>query len=185
MKIFTAVDITLMGHMHPEYGQSYWGTVQEQSHPVRFNLSKQVDIMPGQQFVAAEYEERRSKGSNNPYTQLKKVKLSETEQLPEEFEEPFEEEESLADVPTPGYAKARAVRETLSTPLPEKPSYEAGTNARWALKLSVDTYRSVIGGMPEKDQDWTTIEDFARWLIGAYGRLYAYKPEEEEEDGGD
>lgn len=159
MKILTATDIALMGELDPTYGQTYYGNVEEQGMPVRFNLKQQVDIMPGRKIFAEEYTVRTS-GKGNEYMQLKKVKLSDPGGVPGEIE-----------VPTP--SKPAQAPDSPD----ETPSYEAGTNARWALKLSTDTYKAVVGGMPEPGSDWTTIEDFAQWLLGAFQRLKSYDPQ--------
>lgn len=55
------------------------------------------------------------------------------------------------------------------------PEYEAGTNARWALKLSVDTYKSVVGGMPDTEQDFTKILNFAKWLLASFDEIKGMK----------
>jgi hypothetical protein len=180
MKILTATEnIRLMGEMHPKFGQAYWGNVEEQDEPVMFNLMQQVDIQPGRKLVAGEWAMKTSK-SGTDYMQLKKVKLSEpSTSVPDEptgeptgddgFVDEWTEENQPGVVHMPPTASSDD----------ETPSYEAGTNARWALKLSTDTYKSIMGGMPDGIQDWTTIEDFAEWLLGAFQRLKAYKPTDE------
>lgn len=156
MKIFTATDITLMGTPHAEFGQTYWGEVEEQSHPVRFNLKGQHNIMPGQQFVAQESEERKSaKGS--PYTQLKKVSLSEgvaEVQQPMFTQEEIEEDGVPIVQESPGYVHAKETRQALPTPTAqlapmaekrEVPAYEVSTNARWAIGMAYREYAKVMG----------------------------------------
>lgn len=170
MKIFTATEnIALLGDLDPKWGQTYWGNVEEQEMPIKFNLMQQVDIMPGRKLVAQESEIKTST-KGNKYMQLKKVKLSESEKTPEKQSSIIEkyvgsiEEDDL--VPKP----------TMIIETEEVPSYEAGTNARWALKLSTDTYKSVLGRVPEDETDWNTIEDFAKWLLGSFQRLKSYDP---------
>lgn len=168
MQIFTAVDIALMGDMDPEYGQTYWGAVEEQSNPVRFNLKQVMDIAPGRQFVAEEIEHRTSKGKGKPYTQLKKVKLSEPTSVDQPAPQPTSESEwferqevpSLDNGPeSPFKAPDKAApslgeawRETTGKPdsvaqsLPKsRPEYETGTNARWAIGMAYRAYIQVMG----------------------------------------
>lgn len=213
MQIYTAVDIAPMGDMHPDFGQTYYGGVEEQANPVRFNLKQVVDIYPGQQFVAGEVEHRHSKGSGKPYTQLKKVKLSEPNErtrahaeskLPDEIFDPIAadqlhpaslaqgiepeedwnpETDSLAEEWKKKSVQPEQIPEIVTPPSEATPSYEAGTNARWALKLSTDTFKSVLGRVPEDGQDFEMIEDFSKRLLGAFERLKAYKPGDE--DAGD
>lgn len=175
MQIFTATDITLMGNLDPTYGQTYYGNVEEEDLPVRFNLRKQVNIMPGQQLVAQEVSRPPS---GKAYWQLKKVTLSEgvagqpqapspepaDEQVPMFSEEEMDPEipitqdrpgrltevEDIGNVGGPGYQHAKAVRETL--PMPsitpgkrEVPAYEASTNARWAIGMAYREYAKVMG----------------------------------------
>lgn len=163
MKIYTAKDIVLMGDPDPTYGQTYFGSVHEQAHPVRFNLKAQVDFMDGRKFTAEEYEERKGKKAPfNPYTQLKKVSTEQPTAEPEQASW-MPEEEEIQPLPSSGEEPS------------EEPSYEAGTNARWALKEASQTYRTVMGRVPENESDWTMIEDYAKFLIEAFGRLKVYK----------
>lgn len=162
MQIFTAIDIALMGDNDPQFGQTYYGTVEEQSNPVRFNLKQVVDVAPGRKFVAAEVEHRTSKGSGKPYTQLKKVSLSESTDNPPTKEHPAEEpmSASLADEWTkhqpveppfqngPPAIKPTAVPESVvTTPQTgkDRPDYENGTNARWAIGMAYRAYQQVMG----------------------------------------
>lgn len=155
MKRFTAKDIKLMGDPHPTYGQSYFGTVHEQAHPVRFNKKEQIDFYEGMKFYAEEHTEETSKSSGKPYTQLKKVKVGEPE-----LHDPW------AGATATGYTP-----DGHSVPLGAvnaEPSYESGTNARWALKLSIDTFKSVLGRVPEDGTDQKMIHDFAIWLLNEF-----------------
>lgn len=135
MKIFTADDIALMGDMDPEYGQTYFGSVHEQAHPVRFNMKQIVDFVDGKKFTAEESEERKAKSSGKPYTQLKKVKV--VESSPTAQAEWIPEEE----IQTP---KVEAHGTWPDKP-EEVPSYEAGTNARWAIGMAYRAYQQVMG----------------------------------------
>lgn len=150
MKILTAKDIKLMGVIDPKYGQSYWGTVEESNDPVMFNLMQQVDIQPGRQLIAGEWAMKTS-SKGNDYMQLKKVKLSEPSasvptsvaeelELDESEEMPqgwlLDEETQLVHVPE------SEVGMSLSD---DTPSYEAGTNARWAIGLAYRAYQQVMG----------------------------------------
>lgn len=152
MILFTAKDIKLMGDPHPTYGQSYFGSVHEQPHPVRFNKKEQIDFFEGMKFHAESSTEEKSKSTGKPYTQLKKVKIGEPEA--EQLHDPWAGE-------TKGERKPR--------PQPsDEPSYESGTNARWALKLSIDTFKSVLGRVPEDGTDQKMIHDFAIWLLNEF-----------------
>lgn len=139
MKILTAKDIKLMGEPDPTYGQTYYGKVEEQQQPVRFNMKEQVDIMPGRKIYAEEYTLRTS-SAGNEYMQLKKVKLK----TPEEQAEWIPEEEDIrAVIPQP---VAYNEGDSLPLPVPEEvPSYEAGTNARWAIGMAYRAYQQVMG----------------------------------------
>lgn len=182
MKIYTAIDIAPMGPYHQKYGQTYWGAVEEQEDPVRFNLMKTILIAPGTKLIAGEYKDG-IQGAKTVYSQLGKVKVAETVSADEEMEETQE-----AEIPEDaGYQAAKEVASKLPRPenvgqtdKEEIPAYEPATNARWALKLSVDTYKSVMGGMPDQSTDWTAIEDMAEWLVGAFYRLKSYTPEQED-----
>lgn len=173
MRVLTAMEnIALMGEPDPKYGQSYWGNVEEQTMPVKFNLMQQVDIRPGRMLFAEESEIKTS-SKGNQYMQLRKVKLSEPE-VPEVAQpEAIAYEEELTQIPLAPFTP------TAKAGMEDTPSYESGTNARWALKLSTDTYKSVMGRVPEESQDWDVIEDFAKWLLGSFQRLKVYKTEEE------
>jgi hypothetical protein len=151
MKILTVIDMKLMGDMDPKYGQAYWGTVEEQDMPVKFNLMQQLDILPGRKIMAQEYTIKES-AKGTEYMQLKKVKVSDQTAA-------FDTSEGSTPTST-----------SVSTS-DETPSYEAGTNARWALKLAVDTHKAVLGRVPEDETDYGMIEDFAGWLLDAFGRL--------------
>lgn len=152
-KLFTAKDIKLMGEPHETYGQTYWGNVHEQAEPVRFNLKEQIDFFPGRMFSAEEWANKTA-SSGNEYTQLKKVSL-------------VEKGES---------EKPRATPSTVKTvsPVSSGDSYEPGTNARWAIKLSIDTFKSVLGRIPEEGTDYSMLHDFAEWLLDEFQRLKAY-----------
>jgi len=155
MTIYTVTDCKLLGDPDPKYGQTYWAEVEESNDPVKFNLMQRVDIMPGRKIFAEEKEDKTSKAGND-YTQLRKVKLSEN-----------------GDNANDG---AHAYNQTQLPTEDGSPTYEAGTNARWALKLSTDTYKAVLGRVPEDETDWNTIEDFAKWLLGSFHRLKSYEP---------
>lgn len=135
MKILTAKDIKLMGERDPTYGQTYYGKVEEQQQPVRFNMKEQVDIMPGRKIYAEEYTLRTS-SAGNEYMQLKKVKLQ-ASGVPVEQAEWIPEEE----IQTP---KVEAHGTWPDKP-EEVPSYEAGTNARWAIGMAYRAYQQVMG----------------------------------------
>lgn len=188
MKIFTALEITPLGSWSDQFGQTYWGQVEEQDKPVRFNLMKAINIEPGSRFIAGEHEEKQ--GAKSAYTQLRKVRVAEAiqEEEQQEMDIPL-----TASEPDAGYLKARKVADEIGQRAPKpqpsvvgevsgEPSYEAGTNARWALKLATDTYKSVMGGMPDSDTEWTAIEDFAKWLLGAFARLKNYRGEDDVRD---
>lgn len=156
MQILTVKDIKLMGDHDEKWGQTYWGTVKEFDVPVRFNLMKVVDLVPGRQILAHEAEQRQ--GSKTPYMQLKKVSIAET---PDEAKTKPVQSAKMAFVP----------KATTYTVPAEKPAYEAGTNARWALKLAVDTYKATAGSMPTDSVDYDIVMGFAEWLLSAFDKL--------------
>jgi hypothetical protein len=152
MKILTAQDIKLMGELDPKYGQTYWGSVEEHDDNVRFNLMQQVDIMPGRKIIAEEWAMKTS-GTGNDYMQLRKVKLSESE--PSEPTPAVEQEDlgwaaeedspSVSEATSDGW-KDRAVEAPTEAPSGvDTPSYEAGTNARWAIGMAYRAYQQVMG----------------------------------------
>lgn len=169
MQIFTAIDIKLMGDMDEKFGQTYYGTVEEQTNPVRFNLKQVVDVAPGRKFVAGEIEHRTSKGSGKPYTQLKKVSLSEPTPVAQTGSEDIHTDmgvptdspdapmgKSLSDEwskhqiePPASFDKPTSppitVPETISETAKSRPDYEVGTNARWAIGMAYRAYQQVMG----------------------------------------
>lgn len=78
------------------------------------------------------------------------------------------------DFASPAYTKAVNTRVETTE---KSPGYEAGTNARWALKLSVDTFKQVLGRVPEEDFDYKIILEFAEWLLSSFEKL-AYGKQE-------
>lgn len=187
MQIFTAVDIALMGEMDETYGQTYYGTVKEQSNPVRFNLKQVVDIYPGRQLVAGEVKHTTSKSTGKPYTQLKKVKLSDPtpaeepttghdqgfpdvpENRPEDKPEATPMAGSLADK----WAQVHppeTVPETVAEAPKGRPDYEKGTNARWAIGMAYRAYIQVMG-TPEDgagDFPFKAVQQHAQELLDMF-----------------
>lgn len=135
MKIYTALDITMMGDYNDQFGQTFYGGVEEQDHPIRFNLKTQANIMPGRKIFAEESEEKKS-GKGNPYTQLRKVKLSD-DTTPIPFTE--EQEEIVPEDPV------RKITQSHATPAVVTPDYEPATNARWAIGMAYRAYQQVMG----------------------------------------
>jgi hypothetical protein len=163
--------VSPLGEYDQKFGQRYYGKAHDTDMDISFNLMNPVNFEDGDEI---EFEEKviKEKGpqSKNPgeeYLFLKKVKRANSG--PQEAGGRESSSSSVAQAkPSPASAAA-----------PEL-SYEAGTNARWSLKLAVDTYKSVVGGMPDSKQDYEQITKFARWLLSAYTDLKSAKPEVEE-----
>jgi hypothetical protein len=84
---FTAIQIGPLGPQDPQYGQRYWGNVEETEMAVSFNLMQPVDILPGSKL---EFEERtiketgpNSKKPGTEYLFLKKVRVQGGQPLPQ------------------------------------------------------------------------------------------------------
>lgn len=76
---FTAIEINALGPFDNQYGQRYWGKVEDSDMPVSFNLMNPVDIPIG---ASIEFEERviketgpKSKNPGSEYQFLRKVKV--------------------------------------------------------------------------------------------------------------
>ena len=119
-----------LGEYSEKYGQRYYGQAHSVDMDISFNLMNPVNFEDGDEI---EFEEKaiREKGpqSKNPgeeYLFLRKVKkVSGSLSLP---------------------SIKPAIKE--SPPSAAVPEYEAGTNARWALKLSVDAFKSILRPLP-------------------------------------
>jgi hypothetical protein len=79
MKILTIKELSEMGDFHEEYGQTFWGTVEEEDMPVKFTKKIHYIPNPGTKLVAEEHQVKRS-AKGNEYLQLKKVQLPEPEE---------------------------------------------------------------------------------------------------------
>ena len=64
-----------LGERHPEYGQSYWASANDQNTlPFKFSSRSAIDFKPGEDIEFESYEVKKSsKGTD--YWQLKKVRL--------------------------------------------------------------------------------------------------------------
>lgn len=167
-----------LGDYDQKYGQRYYGKAHDVAMDISFNLMNPVNFEDGD---TIEFEERviKQKGpqSKNPgedYLFLKKVKRADSGGGGAEPSS------------TPPQPSLKEPRQATTSPkmAAAAPDYEAGTNARWALKLSVDTYKAVVGGMPDSQKDFDNILQFARWLVAAFSELKNAddqpKPEAEE-----
>lgn len=73
MFTYTFTKLDKMGEPHETYGQAYWGSVNEELRPVKFNSSNE-NITADDTIECEEQAERKStKGT--VYLQLKKVKV--------------------------------------------------------------------------------------------------------------
>lgn len=158
MQILTVKDIRRMGEPDEEGFRTYWGSVEELDKPVRFILKKDIDFYPGRNIMSKREEERP--GKKSPYVQLFSVAVADKA-----------EDAKAVSKPTSTTGKPIKFASEASTASNSRPDYELGTNARWALKLSVDTYKTVIGGMPDSKQDFDKISDFALWLLDSFDAI--------------
>jgi hypothetical protein len=152
-----------LGAYDQKYGQRYYGKAHDTDMDISFNLMNPVNFEDGQEI---EFEEKiiKEKGeqAKNPgeeYLFLKKVKTNASGNA------------VASGSAGPKLVHSQPTQEEQTPASAAEPSYEAGTNARWALKLAVDTYKSVVGGMPDSKQDYDQITKFAKWLIQTFSEL--------------
>lgn len=165
-----------LGDYDQKYGQRYWGKAHDVDMDVAFNMMNPVNFEDGDEI---EYEKKeiketgpKSKNPGTEYIFLTKVKRADS----------GSDAEEVSSVSTP------TTKEPSSTPPAAKAAaeplaYEAGTNARWALREANAMYKAVVGGMPDSKQDYDQIMRFAKWLITAYAELRSGNVEVEEESG--
>ena len=155
-----------LGGFDEKYGQRYWGQLHGTDMDAAFNLMYPVNFEDGDEI---EYEEKviketgpQSKNPGVEYVFLKKVKKT-----------------SGSDGPAPVSQSTTAEPSTIkdsteAQPESAAPEYEAGTNARWAIKLSFDSYIRTIGYPPEEDDTnlmWEAIEGNAKKLVDIFHRI--------------
>lgn len=74
----------------------------------------------------------------------------------------------------PEAGEAPTSQPTLNLPDKPKDSYEPGTNARWAIKMSFDAYVRVMGSPPDPETEphsWGAIEATAQNLLSMFDKL--------------
>lgn len=166
-KTLTLTDPRMLGTYDEQYGQTYWSDAEDSNDPVMFNLMEKRagGLMPGTVVTGAEWVMKTSKKGQD-YIQLKKVRV-------------VEDDSEESTKPTLGLDEPTSSRVTLLQPTEDTPSYEAGTNARWATGMAYRAYQQVMG-TPEDaagDFPFDSVLAHAQKLVEIFGLVKDYTPE--------